>query len=105
MIPKKCPLADDVSIKELAKFPLAGGNIKNVVLNAARMAAHIGRKNINFECFYNAIEREASGIMDWKNRNDQEKSRVMESTINKGEYGGLTIERKETKRPAKTAHS
>lgn len=38
--PSKTPLADDVDFRALAeRFPLSGGDIKNVVLKAAQMAA------------------------------------------------------------------
>ncbi len=38
-IPESMPLANDVDIKKLAEFELAGGSIANVVYNAARKAA------------------------------------------------------------------
>lgn len=59
MIPKKAPIAKDVDFEELAKYPLAGGNIKNAVLNAARMAAYKKQKTITMHNFLTAIEREA----------------------------------------------
>lgn len=61
MIPKKCPLID-VDLAELATFPIAGGNIKNAVLNAARSAAHAKKKGIETIDFVNAIEKELDGI-------------------------------------------
>ena len=43
LIPPQAPLSPDVDFAELAReFPLAGGNIKNVVLNAAFLAAADG---------------------------------------------------------------
>jgi hypothetical protein len=43
LIPPQAPLGPDVDFAELARdFPLAGGNIKNVVLNAAFLAAADG---------------------------------------------------------------
>jgi len=38
LLPAKLPLADDVNLDELAGEELTGGEIKNVVLNAARLA-------------------------------------------------------------------
>jgi len=38
MIPRKLPMATDVSLDALAGELLSGGEIKNVVLNAARLA-------------------------------------------------------------------
>ena len=44
-IPPAAPLADDVDFNFLAnRFPLAGGNIRNVVVNAAFLAASNGRE-------------------------------------------------------------
>ena len=43
LVPPQAPLSPDVDFAELAReFPLAGGNIKNVVLNAAFLAAADG---------------------------------------------------------------
>jgi hypothetical protein len=43
LIPPQAPLSPDVDFTELAReYPLAGGNIKNVVLNAAFLAAADG---------------------------------------------------------------
>ncbi|NQE45389.1 VCP-like ATPase [ANME-1 cluster archaeon GoMg2] len=40
LIPKEAPIADDIEFEFLAKrFKLAGGNIKNIVVNAAFLAA------------------------------------------------------------------
>ncbi len=39
MLPKKLPLSDDVDLDELSRTSLTGGEIKNVILNAARRAA------------------------------------------------------------------
>ena len=40
LIPKKMPLDKDVSFRKLAQYDLSGGEIKNVILNAARIALH-----------------------------------------------------------------
>ncbi len=59
MIPKSAPLGKDVDLERLAVYPLAGGNIKNAVLNAARMAAYKKESKIPMKYFVQAIEREA----------------------------------------------
>lgn len=59
MIPKKAPLGKDVNLDHLAEYPLAGGNIKNAVLNAARMAAYKKASSIDMHYFVQAIEKEA----------------------------------------------
>ena len=38
LLPKRMPLVRDVDLDELARTDLSGGEIKNVVLNAARIA-------------------------------------------------------------------
>ncbi len=60
MIPKSAPLDKDVDFEKLGVYPLAGGNIKNAVLNAARMAAYKKQKKITMDNFVVAIEREAA---------------------------------------------
>lgn len=62
MIPKECPIDKDVDFDKLAEFPFAGGNIKNIVLNAARHAAYTGLKKLNWDSFMSAMEREAVGL-------------------------------------------
>lgn len=59
MIPSKAPLAADVNFKKLASYPIAGGSIKNAVLNAARMAAYQKSPQITFKHFKTAIEKES----------------------------------------------
>lgn len=62
MIPTKAPLSKNVNLKKLATYPLAGGNIKNAVLNAARRAAYEGATEITQKHFVDAIEREAASV-------------------------------------------
>jgi len=62
MIPQRAPIHDDVNFEELAEFEMVGGNIKNVVLNAAREAAYSGLGKITHECFLKAIEKELEGL-------------------------------------------
>ena len=57
LLPKKMPLAKDVSIKKLAKFDLTGGFIKNVILNAARAAAAEEAPAVTMKHFAAAIKK------------------------------------------------
>lgn len=66
MIPKKAPIAKDVDFKTLAEFPLAGGNIKNCVLNAARHAAYQEDKEIYLSSFVYAVEKEIEGMKSFQ---------------------------------------
>lgn len=59
MIPAKAPLGKDVDFDALAEYPLAGGNIKNAVLNAARKAAYLKSNLIMMKHFKDAIEKES----------------------------------------------
>jgi AAA+ superfamily predicted ATPase len=69
LIPKKCPLAKDVDIKTLAKeFELCGGNIKNIVLSAARRAVHNEKDEVSMEDFLVAVEKELSGMSAFKDK-------------------------------------
>ncbi len=58
LIPARAPLADDVDFAFLARqFELAGGNIRNVVLSAAFLAAD-QKSSIHMEHFIRATSRE-----------------------------------------------
>lgn len=57
LLPKKMPLADDVSIEKLAKFDLTGGYIKNAILSAARTAAGDECDCVHMKHFAQAIKR------------------------------------------------
>ncbi len=57
MLPKKMPLAKDVSIEKLAKFELTGGYIKNTILSAARTAAAEEASEVTMKHFAQAIKR------------------------------------------------
>lgn len=68
MIPAKMPLDKDVKLPELAAHYLSGGEIKNVILNAARFAASRADSPEDFKKlkvkkadFLKAIERVMSG--------------------------------------------
>lgn len=68
MLPKEAPLAKDVVLETLAEVPLAGGNIKNAVLNAARMAAYQRAKALSQEHFHQAIAQEQAAQADWQHQ-------------------------------------
>lgn len=62
LLPKKMPLADDVDINRLAAHDLSGGEIKNVLLNAARLAVDKDAcSSVPMTCFLQAIEMEIGG--------------------------------------------
>lgn len=65
LMPEKAPLAKDVNFKKLATYPLAGGNIKNAVLNAARKAAFEKSKTISMAHFKASIEKEAESLQSF----------------------------------------
>lgn len=67
MIPAKAPIGKDVDFNLLAEeYPLTGGNIKNVVLNAARTAAYQGLPELTMKCFKDAIENEIKGMASFE---------------------------------------
>lgn len=72
-IPSKAPISRDVDIEKLAQFKLTGGEIKNVVLNAARRAARMiplrGEEIITYEDFMVAIKNELE-------KKEREKKRI-----------------------------
>jgi SpoVK/Ycf46/Vps4 family AAA+-type ATPase len=69
IVPKEMPLADNVDFEELADADMTGGEIKNVLLNAARFALTRGGKSkVTMTDFRNAIEIEKSGRWSQKNR-------------------------------------
>jgi len=62
MLPKKLPLAKDVDVERLAEAELSGGEIKNVILNAARMALERnGKGPVTMEDLTKAVEMEIQG--------------------------------------------
>jgi len=62
MIPRKMPLARDVDFEELAEANLTGGEIKNVLLNAARNAlSRDPNGRVAMEDFRLAVEMERDG--------------------------------------------
>lgn len=62
LLPEKLPLARSVDLDRLAEADLSGGEIKNVVLNAARIALRRGtRSRVRQVDFEDAIELERAG--------------------------------------------
>jgi SpoVK/Ycf46/Vps4 family AAA+-type ATPase len=62
MVPGELPLASDVDFDKLADAELTGGEIKNVLLNAARLALCRGKKSrVTMADFQRAIEMESAG--------------------------------------------
>ncbi len=57
MLPKKMPLEKEVTIEKLAAHKLTGGQIKNIVLQAARLALANEAKKVGLKHFESAIAR------------------------------------------------
>lgn len=66
MIPKKAPIAKDVDLEAIAEIELTGGNIKNAMLNAARIAAYAEQKEIDQASFLEAIYKEIEARKSFK---------------------------------------
>lgn len=57
LIDRKTPIANDVNFKDLSeRFDFTGGDIKKVILNAARLAASSDKKNISMNDFVKSAE-------------------------------------------------
>jgi len=62
LLPKKMPLATDVDLDRLAESDLTGGEIKNVILNAARLALERGGgDSVQLRDFLRALDMETKG--------------------------------------------
>jgi len=61
MFPKKEALHTDVCLNTLSRYRITGGQIKNIVLNAARRAAFKGQDTIGMADFELALDREKEG--------------------------------------------
>lgn len=57
MLPKKMPIDEAINVKRLAEFALTGGQIKNVVLQAARLALAEDATKVGLPHFESAINR------------------------------------------------
>jgi AAA+ superfamily predicted ATPase len=84
MIPEKAPIHSDVAFIDLAEFPMTGGNIKNVVLNAARKAAYRKQETIDMMCFLESVENELKGMQQF----DDEQKKATRQAVQVG-GGGL----------------
>lgn len=71
-LPKKLPLAKDVNVDTLAQFELTGGQIKNVVLNAARFALASDKELVDEECFTRAISRLLEGKKEFNKKGERD---------------------------------
>jgi hypothetical protein len=62
-LPAKLPVADDLNLDVLSRAELTGGEIKNVVLNAARPAAQRSRAGpVMMADFHEAVAMEVDGL-------------------------------------------
>lgn len=95
LIPAKAPLDKDVDFALLATYPLAGGNIKNAVLNAARKAAFEKSKTITMAHFKKAIETEAESLQAFIAAYEDTSHHAMHG-IRRGEKG-LSVGKDQTK--------
>jgi len=70
-LPDSLPLADDINIERLAqKYDLTGGEIKNAVLYAARIAISESREKVCQEDLVNGVESEKENAMDYSLHSD-----------------------------------
>ncbi|MBI4052769.1 MAG: 26S protease regulatory subunit [Candidatus Diapherotrites archaeon] len=56
LVPKKMPLAKGVCFEELAKEKFSGGDIKNVIINAARLCVSNSKSKVSQAHFVEAVE-------------------------------------------------
>jgi SpoVK/Ycf46/Vps4 family AAA+-type ATPase len=69
LLPKKLPVARDVDLDELSGTDLSGGEIKNVILNAARAALERrARGPVERQDFLRAMEMETNGRWNLENQ-------------------------------------
>lgn len=86
MIPKKAPVSKDVTVDMLAEPEFNGGNIKNVMLNAARLAAYQELSELTSEVFAEAIKQEALAIESFKKamaKHNKYMNRFVEQSVEK----------------------
>lgn len=87
---KKTVLAKDVDLKEFARYKISGGQIKNIVLNAARRAAYLKHKRITAEDIQVALEREQAGSVAFSAIDRHSPTIVQDMVM--GEGRGLEVE-------------
>ncbi|MFC1850881.1 ATP-binding protein [candidate division CSSED10-310 bacterium] len=68
LLPKNLPLAKECSLERLSSHELSGGEIKNVVLNAARLALSRNNDKIHMVEFTEVITLEKSGKLRHQQR-------------------------------------
>lgn len=85
LLPKKLPLDKNVVVAELASHEFTGGFIKNVVLNAARMAVSEKSKKVTNDHFSRAIMRAkaSKGIMGKRRIQTEGPSQNLQSEMTK----------------------
>jgi AAA+ superfamily predicted ATPase len=72
MFPKEAPIGEDVDFKYVAtKFPIAGGNIKNIALSSAFMAADAGT-SISMRHILQAVKHELQKTGKIWNKDDMD---------------------------------
>ncbi len=64
-IPENLPIEEDVNFDKLARYELTGGQIKNAVVNAARIAMAEEREKVRQEDFLEGIQSEKTEAMDY----------------------------------------
>lgn len=89
LVPKKAPIDKKVNFKKLAAIPIAGGNIKNVVLNSARGAAFDKSKTIQVKHFKEALEKEIEGMEGFNNAVNADGYEPQDEMVQT--HGGLKI--------------
>ncbi len=93
LLPKKMPLGEDVKVEELAKVKLSGGEIKNILLQAARLACGEDAEAVTKVHFDAAIARfnQSKGLMGQESRYRQGRKK---EDFERGE-GGSVVKTKE----------
>lgn len=70
LIPERCPLHEGVVFSELAKHEIAGGNIKNAILSAARRAAYRKQDHITMDDFLYGVALETQSMTQFEKQYD-----------------------------------
>jgi len=78
----RTPLADDVDFEALGKeFEMAGGHIKNVVMNAVRRAAFRELDRIDMAVLREVAVQETVGIRSCQFRNEENDYKIKEAAL------------------------
>jgi SpoVK/Ycf46/Vps4 family AAA+-type ATPase len=70
LVPAKAPLGENVNFPELTVFNITGGQIKNAILTAARIAVNEKSSCIRREHLLEGVKRELLGSKMWDNAKD-----------------------------------